>query len=455
MTCGISSGRSKFMESSPPRAAVTHRAPPSLKPTPPPARPNAISNRLSPRVNALLSDFPADVAEDLVCLLLLPNGVDSPNLVDVSTPRRAPPLPPSLSDLEQMSVRAAALAATALERLQRPVKHASRVGRRRPPARPHSAQPPQQTSNDLKRQARPATASAAQRHSSALTGDAEWREEAAAKHTGSQQPMQEQPQGQPQEQPQEQPQRQEQTSLSVTPIMCRALAEKPCAPPPTPRVTDLLHSEAVTALWSARPPHRLLAAPPAEVQEAAKAFDGLHGQRLTQADSIHRAVYHDPSGLRTRRAFDLALTDVRLSRYHLEEKLVVSGLTSRRGPSRRMWRLEDSIWKPRPRTCDSKDFYDTPQCVPCLTGSPHRGSPCLTQCASAYALAFCHCPILSPHCLSAASLSLSLCVCVCVCVCAAIQGAFERCLSVIGGMQLLPAPRDSSRRMMMEMRSRR
>ena len=54
---------------------------------------------------------------------------------------------------------------------------------------------------------------------------------------------------------------------------------------------------------------------------------------------------------------------MRSSRYYLQEKAAVAGLASRRGTSRRVWRLENSIWKPRPGTCDSKDFYDTPKVV--------------------------------------------------------------------------------------------
>ena len=282
--------------STPRRAAIHHRDAPELMPTPPPAtRPHAISSRLSPRVNAMLDAFPKDVADDLVSLLLLPNGMgELPDLAEPSIPRRAPPLPPTLSELEQMSVRAAGIAATALERLQRPVKSSNRACRRRPPSRPHSAQPLQQPRQDTRQQERPATALAVQRRSAetlrnmgSLTSEADRRDEIA--NADVQQEPQEPQQLQQPPHAQMEPE-QGQASLSVTPILIRAVAETPCPPPPTPRVADLLKEKEVTALWTARLGPRSLAAPPVEVHEAARVFDGLHGGRLTQADSIHRAV---------------------------------------------------------------------------------------------------------------------------------------------------------------------
>ena len=133
-------------------------------------------------------------------------------------------------------------------------------------------------------------------------------------------------------------------------------------PQPTPKTA--LISEVLASvggqLWPADRDGR--GGGPPRVHDAASAFDSRHGARLSFADRVHAAVYFHPSDLLKRAAFDEALREVRFNRFFLKEKLEERQATIARGPRRRRWKIENSIWAPRPKSCDSADFVNTAAC---------------------------------------------------------------------------------------------
>ena len=138
-----------------------------------------------------------------------------------------------------------------------------------------------------------------------------------------------------------------------------ALSDASAIPPPTPRIVAML-DEVGTQFWPAHRDWR--GGGPAPVQEAAKGFDQRHGERLSFADRVHAAVYQAPADILRRTAFDEALREVRRNRLFLREKLGGPTFKLGGGPRKRLWRLEKSIFAPRPDACDAHDFFNTAAC---------------------------------------------------------------------------------------------
>jgi len=64
-------------------------------------------------------------------------------------------------------------------------------------------------------------------------------------------------------------------------------------------------------------------------------------------------------------AFEAATWEIRLNRFFTVDELVGAEryeMRHKKLPPRRPWRLDESIWAPRPKMSESKDFWDTPTC---------------------------------------------------------------------------------------------
>lgn len=111
-------------------------------------------------------------------------------------------------------------------------------------------------------------------------------------------------------------------------------------------------------------PHPQQGCPP-KMAKAAEAFDRRHRRRWDQAEQLCHALSRDVNHAAKHSAFEAATWEIRLNRFYTVDDLVgVPRYATRqkKPPPRRAWRLEDSIWAPRPKLSESNGFWDSPDC---------------------------------------------------------------------------------------------
>lgn len=113
---------------------------------------------------------------------------------------------------------------------------------------------------------------------------------------------------------------------------------------------------------SARPlhgPNRKAPKPtPERVLEAADKFDERHKKNVEFAQRAYGLTLREPSSPRAEKAFERNSIEVRRNRYVLHEALSGTQTFQRRERKVSSWKLETSIWAPRKKYCEAKDFYD-------------------------------------------------------------------------------------------------
>ena len=105
---------------------------------------------------------------------------------------------------------------------------------------------------------------------------------------------------------------------------------------------------------------------PEEIGEAADAFDGRHRVHAARTAKMLQAVASDKTSSAKAAGFERSLSELRWNRFFLNEKaagapVAVKAATPRKSIAPK-WRLEESIWAPRAKECDSRAFYDTEAC---------------------------------------------------------------------------------------------
>jgi len=101
---------------------------------------------------------------------------------------------------------------------------------------------------------------------------------------------------------------------------------------------------------------------PPRTADAADAFDRSYHKRWDEAESVLVSLSRDLTHLAKRDAFEIATMELMMSRYKEPvelERITRYAARARKPKPRKPWRLEDSIWAPRVKWADSRDFWDT------------------------------------------------------------------------------------------------
>lgn len=124
--------------------------------------------------------------------------------------------------------------------------------------------------------------------------------------------------------------------------------------------------------FGSRPPQSIRTYAPAwwkpdEREEAGiDDFDKRHGKYLTRAVDAATALRKDPTNLKKTAERDVAVWELGHNRFFMHEPIeeVKIFAVKKRKPKPKKakpWKLVESIWAPRRKTCDAKDFYDPPE----------------------------------------------------------------------------------------------
>ena len=112
--------------------------------------------------------------------------------------------------------------------------------------------------------------------------------------------------------------------------------------------------------------------PPAAVMEAAADFDRRHRMISRRAHAVMGALERDVSSYSKREMLDAITNETRLNRYVApkpgERVIKLRKGRQRPPPVPTPWTLESSIWGSRKVTCDSCDFYDSPEVIAKMVG---------------------------------------------------------------------------------------
>ena len=105
---------------------------------------------------------------------------------------------------------------------------------------------------------------------------------------------------------------------------------------------------------------------PAPIAKEAALFDARHATRVARAERFLHATEDDPGSPRKANAFSTSVIEVERNRYceppPKEEKIIYrknSPKVKPPPPPPKPWSLYTSIWAPRAKWCDAKDFVDT------------------------------------------------------------------------------------------------
>ena len=104
---------------------------------------------------------------------------------------------------------------------------------------------------------------------------------------------------------------------------------------------------------------------PQKTALAADTFDRRHRYHWDGAEGLYVALGRDSTHIAKQEAIDITLMELRMNRFHVPSTL--DGVKTyeqrtRKAKAKKPWKLEESIWAPRAKTCDSKDFWDSDEC---------------------------------------------------------------------------------------------
>ena len=126
-----------------------------------------------------------------------------------------------------------------------------------------------------------------------------------------------------------------------------------------PPITTLLPAPPTFRELSPRGPSRRRARPvPPLVIEGAESFDERHRRNIDNAQKAYAGTLIEPDSPRATHLFDDCTQEVSRNRFYVRERLGgYSAIVG--GRKAKAWTLETSIWAPRKKSSDAKDFYDT------------------------------------------------------------------------------------------------
>ena len=118
---------------------------------------------------------------------------------------------------------------------------------------------------------------------------------------------------------------------------------------------SLTAHETICPLPAIRPKNLVL-----DQEQAADSFDEMHEKRTYKADATLGRLAKTWDELRDGHHFKLELQEVFRSRYRVDEGPPVITRHVAKIKKKKKWSLWDSIWLPRTKHSDAKDFWDTP-----------------------------------------------------------------------------------------------
>ena len=142
-----------------------------------------------------------------------------------------------------------------------------------------------------------------------------------------------------------------------------ASGQHPGSAPPSP---SLLKRQATQSMgrapWSLHNDKPKWWIPDAIEIKAIDGFDTRHRAHQERAARATTANHRDPTSMRKERSLDLAIWELGHNRFFLQEALAGAKRYEKKVKQRKkkIWKMVDSIWGPRRKGGDAKDFYDTP-----------------------------------------------------------------------------------------------
>ena len=93
---------------------------------------------------------------------------------------------------------------------------------------------------------------------------------------------------------------------------------------------------------------------------AADGFDARHDAHTLRVEGVAAAAKASHKAHRRKQAaFERSMWELRWNRYVVDERLQEKKqMFKRTQVAQKVWRLDTSIWAPRRKYCDARDFYD-------------------------------------------------------------------------------------------------
>ncbi|KAL1515733.1 hypothetical protein AB1Y20_002349 [Prymnesium parvum] len=100
---------------------------------------------------------------------------------------------------------------------------------------------------------------------------------------------------------------------------------------------------------------------PAEVKRAVSSFDARHKRHVTRADALFERLSRELTWERASKRYEQQLSEIRRNRYFVHEVYNPFPASARSNSfvRRKRWKISDSVWKNRPKSNKSDDYFET------------------------------------------------------------------------------------------------